>query len=77
MTLRKFSKDDLKNRKLPILFGQQSPKTKYQRQGKEKGWEGIFVFNKTIWPLEASILSEQLGLLPMLGGVSVQEYTVL
>lgn len=36
MTLRKYSKDDLKNRKLRILFGQQSLKTKYQRQGKEK-----------------------------------------
>ena len=36
MTLKKYSEDGLKNRKLQIPFGQQSLKTKYRSQGKEK-----------------------------------------
>lgn len=63
MTLKKYSEDGLKNRKPQILCGQQSPKTKYQSQGKKKKKKKkqtvIFVFNKTLWSLEASILREQ------------------
>lgn len=42
MTLKRYSKDGLKNRKLQILCGQQSPKTKYRSQGKEKKTESGF-----------------------------------
>lgn len=72
MTLKKYSKDGLKNRKLQILFGQQSLKTKYQSQGRNTiKTERISVFNKALWSLEACILREQLGPSPSPGRVSL------
>lgn len=72
MTLKKYSKDGLKNRKLQILFGQRSLKTKYQSQGRNTiKTERISVFNKALWSLEACILREQLGPPPSPGRVSL------